>query len=178
MLDIKNMLIAGAAGLVIGGLLSGVAAHRYTEARWVAAVEAQKVEAARVLQAETEKVLLAERLNSELNNKIEVTHAQAQDEIDKTLANNRRLARQLGGLRDPGRRQGCGGAQAGNHPAANAAAAAAESRLSDSAQEFLFGLAADADRAANYALTCHAWAHEIAVLNATSGKENPKGETR
>jgi hypothetical protein len=174
MLDIKNMLIAAAAGLVIGAGVAGVVAHRYTEARWVAAVEAQKVEAARILQAETEKVLQAERLNGELNNRIEVTHAQAQDEIDRTLADNRRLARQLGGLRDPGRRQGYGGATAGNHPAANAAAAAAESRLSDEAQEFLLGLAADADRAANYALTCQAWAQEVANLN----KENPKGDPK
>lgn len=174
MLDIKNVLIAAAAGLVIGGGVAGLAAHRYTEARWVAAVEAQKVEAARVLQAETEKVLLAERLNSMLNNKIEVAHAQAQDEIDKTLADNRRLARQLGGLRDPGRRQGCGGAQAGNHPAANAPAAAGESRLSREADEFLLALAADADRAATYALTCQAWAQNIAGLN----KKDPQGDTQ
>lgn len=165
LLDLKNMLIAGAAGLLLGAILSGVATHSYVDNQWKALVAVQKEAAARILQEETEKVLKTERINNELNNRLEVTHAEAQDTIDRTLADNRRLAQQLGGLRDPGRRQSCGGASAGNHRTANPPAPAAESRLSAEANEFLLTLAADADRAAEYALTCHAWAKEIAALN-------------
>lgn len=171
LLDLKNMLIAGAAGLLLGAIISGIATQNYVDNKWNALVALQKEAAARILQDETEKVLKTERINNELNNRLEVTHAEAQDTIDRTLADNRRLAQQLGGLRDPGRRQSCSRAPAGNNPAANPAASAAESRLSAEANEFLLTLAADADRAAEYALTCHAWAKEMADLSKNKKNE-------
>ncbi|MBV5305550.1 MAG: hypothetical protein J0652_02530 [Desulfobulbaceae bacterium] len=161
MIDIKNILIALVAGLVTGSLASGILIYRYEENRWQATISAQKIEAAAVLQEETEKVLAAERRNTELNTTIEVSHVAAQNRIDQTLDDNRRLARKLGGMRDPGRRPGGGCTEAGTHPSSDAAAAAPESRLSGEAEEFLLTLAADADRAAEYAIACHQWATTI-----------------
>ena len=165
MIDIKNILIALVAGLVVGSLAAGILAYRYQENRWQATIAGQKIDAAAVLQAETERVLAAERRNTELNTTIEVNHVAAQNRIDQTLADNRRLARKLGGLRDPGRRPGGGCTETGSHHSRDAAAAAPESRLSGEAEEFLFTLAADADRAAEYAIACHQWATTISGEN-------------
>ncbi len=165
MLDIKNELIALAAGILLGGILAALGTYRYEEATWKELIAIQKVEAAKMLQEETEKAIATERKNEELNNKVEKTHAEAQDTIDRTLADNRRLARQLRGLRDPGRRQDCSGTESGNSLAANPAASAAGSQLSSEASEFLLEFAADADRVAEYALTCHAWVQEMAAVH-------------
>lgn len=156
--DIKGMLAALAVGLLVGALSSWYLTAEYKDSKWGKAVADQKVAAAKALQAETEKVLDAERKNTELNNNLEKNHAEASRKIDATLADNRRLARELGGLRDPGRRPGCGAAGAETGAAADPAGGSAEGRLSDEASEFLLELAADADRAAEYAQTCRAWA--------------------
>lgn len=162
--DIRTAFIALAVGLCVGALGSWYLTAEYKDAKWGKAVADQKVAAAAELQAETEKVLAAERKNTELNNQLEKNHAEANRKIDATLADNRRLARELGGLRDPGRRPSCGGAQAGAGPAADPAGGSAGTELSDEATEFLLELTAEADRAAEYAQTCHAWAQGAAGL--------------
>lgn len=156
--DVKTGLIALAIGLAVGAAGSWYLTAEYKDAKWGKAVSDQKVEAAKTLQAETEKVLAAERKNTELNNQLEKSHAAAQDRINTTLADNRRLARELGGLRDPGRRASCRDAQAATDLAANAGDASAGSELSAEASEFLLDFAAEADRAADYGRTCYDWA--------------------
>lgn len=160
--DIKGMLAALAVGLCVGALGSWYLTAEYKDSKWGKAVADQKVAAAAELQAETEKVLAAERENTRLNNQLEKNHAEASRKIDATLADNRRLARELGGLRDPGRRPSCGSTQAGAGPAADPAGGSAGAELSDEATEFLLELTAEADRAAEYAQTCHAWAKAAA----------------
>lgn len=156
--DIKTALIALAIGLCVGALGSWYLTAEYKDAKWGKAVADQKVEAGKTLQAETEKVLAAERKNTELNNQLEKNHADASKKIDSALADNRRLSRELGGLRDPGRRPSCGGAQTGADPAADPAGAATSGQLSAEASDFLLEFAADADRVAEYAQTCYSWA--------------------
>lgn len=162
--DLRTTLIALALGLIVGAGGSWYLTAEYKDAKWGKAISDQKVEAGKVLQAETDKVLAAERENTKLNNQLEVNHADANRKIDATLADNRRLARELGGLRDPGRRPSCGGSQAGAQPATDASAGTTGTELSAEATEFLLELTADADRAAEYAATCHNWAQGIAGM--------------
>ena len=162
--DIKTGLIALAVGLLVGALGSWYLTAEYKDAKWGKAVSDQKVEAGKTLQAETEKAIAAERKNIELNNQLEKNHASAQDKISIALADNRRLARELGGLRDPGRRASCGGSQAGVELASDPAVSSAGSELSAEASDFLLEFAADADRAAEYAQTCYSWAQGAAKL--------------
>lgn len=134
------------------------------------AIEKQKTAAAKTLAEETEKVRKLERDNDKIRNQAEVDHAKSRDQIERALADNRLLARQLGGLRDPGRRPG------GNKPlcrdakaSSDLAATAAESRLSEAgegllspeASDFILEIAAEADRAADYARVCHDWAMRV-----------------
>lgn len=163
--NLKTTLIALAVGLCVGALGSWYLTAEYKGAKWGKAVEQKKKEAAETLQAETEKVLAAERKNTELNNQLEKTHAEQSRKIESALADNRRLARELGGLRDPGRRPSCGGTQAGVGAAPDPAGAATGGELSAEASEFLLEFAAEADRAAEYAQTCHSWAQNAVKQN-------------
>lgn len=127
--------------------------------RWQAAVERQKVEAAAMLQAETERALLIERANAALKDELEKTHAENQAALDRAYADARRAVAAAGGLRDPGRRPGgsCP-VSAAAQPAAVDPGRTAEGRLSAEAEEFLWAFARDADAAAEYAGLCHRWA--------------------
>lgn len=131
----------------------------YKDAVWGEAIAKQKVAAAAELQTATDDVLKKERAAAQRNITLEKEHAQAKRKIDNVLTDNRRLARELGGLRDPGRRSSCGDAVPADSSAGRAPDSAAEGRLSEAATEFLLGFAADADRAAEYASACFRWAN-------------------
>lgn len=156
---------AAALAIAILVVLSAVAGAswyftaEYKDATWTAAIEKQKVEAAAQLQIATEDVLKKERAATQRNINLEIENGKANVKINTILSNNRKLARELGGLRDPGRRPSCINAMPADNPAGVSADPAAEGRLSDQASEFLLGFAAEADRAAEYALTCHVWAN-------------------
>lgn len=166
--DLRNTILAALLGLAIGALGSWWLTAEYKDSVWGKAVSDQKVEAGKVLQEETEKVLTAEREASRLKDEMEKQHAKSSAKIERTLADNRRLTRELGGLRDPGRRSsgGCptpGATEATGSSAGGAAEGelpgAAEGLLSAEASEFLLEFAAEADRAAEYAQLCYRWAN-------------------
>lgn len=100
--------------------------------------------------------LNTERDLTKLNQQLETDHATTQQKIHQLYTDNRSLAQQLGGLRDP--------ASANwrtlpkTDTTCQCAGAAREGRLSDQATQFLLELARDADSAAEYANTCHQWA--------------------
>lgn len=103
----------------------------------------------------------AEQAERDAVQQIEVNaHANAK-RTENILAENRRLARLAGGLRDPGAAAGCRDRAGTPAPPGAAADPAAQGRLSDEAAEFLLAFAADADRAADYANACHAWVIEL-----------------
>lgn len=165
--SLQSAAIAFGAGMVLSVPLTWYITAEYKDARYTAAIERQKSESATVLQHETEKVLAAERQVAKFKDELELQHAKSIEQVNEILADNKRLAGRLGGLRDPGRRPGCGGAlpataqPAAVDPAAPAAGrlpGASEGLLSAEASRFILDLAADADRAAIYAQTCHDWA--------------------
>lgn len=157
--SLQSAAIAFGVGMALSVPLTWYVTSEYKNARHTAIIEKQKSEAATVLQRETEKVIAAERRTAKFKDELELQHAKSIEQVNEILADNNRLAARLGGLRDPGRRPGCDGTMpTAVKPATINSAPAAEGRLSNEATEFLLGFAADADRAAIYAQTCHEWA--------------------
>lgn len=160
--DLKVAAIALAIGLGAGALGSWYLTAKYKDSVWGKAVADQKVEAAAQLQAATQRAIEAERRHNALADQLEVKHAENQRALDRVLADNRRLARELGGLRDPFA-IAPGGCTMPASPAGSGLAvpAPAPGRLSAEASEFLLEFARDADRAAQYAKTCYDWTQQL-----------------
>lgn len=162
MFDIRALIIACVAAFAVGATSSWWLTAEYKDNKWIAKVEAQKVEAARQLQEATEKVIELERQRNQIATKLEIQNAEKQTELDKAMADNRRLANQLGGLRDPGRRQSCPTALPNATTATQQPSdASSDARLSTEATEFLLSFAREADRAAQYANTCYQWLQQV-----------------
>ena len=138
-----------AASLLIGttiALTTFFLVRTFEENKWGRIVseleEAQERErrgAAEALAQETGRVL---ELQQHLNKAAQVAdlgHKEKEDEIDRLESDNRRLARELGGLRDPGHRPAarCAASQAEAGGAGGAPEPASNGRLSDEASEFL-----------------------------------------
>lgn len=162
MFDAKVLLLAAVIGLGVGSLGSWYLTSKYKDASWTASIEKQKVEAAGQLQAATDRAVSAERRQNELATQLEVKHVESEKELDKVLSTNRRLARELGGLRDPGRRPSCGSSvPTDSTTASQPEGGTTGAELSAEASEFLLEFARDADRAAQYASTCSAWIKQL-----------------
>jgi len=158
--DLKTAAIALAIGLGTGALGSWYLTAEYKDNKWEAVIGKQKAEAADKLQAATQRAIEAERRHNELADQLEVKHAENQQALDRVLADNRRLARELGGLRDPGRRPSCGGSVP-TAAASESEGGATGAELSAEASEFLLEFAREADRAAQYAKTCYDWIQQL-----------------
>jgi len=146
--------IAVLVGLVA---LLGVADHRgYRRAsleRDAAQAQVERDLLTRLQQRIADNATLTAK-HREVREHADRDYQQALAEIDR----QRRRADQLGRLRDPGRPATCRPAlSAAAGPAGSAADDTAGNELSAAAAGFLFDLAADADRAAAYAQTCHRW---------------------
>ena len=162
MIEIRTTAIAAGVALLVGATSAWWLTAEYKDNKWLAKVEAQKVEAASQLQAATEKVIETERKHNAIATQLEIQNANKQNQLDKVQSDNRRLAAQLGGLRDPGRRQSCPSTiGATGATSQQPASEAADSRLSAEATEFLLEFARDADRAAQYANSCYEWIQQI-----------------
>jgi hypothetical protein len=162
MLDLKNLLITLAIGLLIGVLGGWYLTAKYKDASWTASIEKQKVKAAEQLQTATDRAISAERRQNELATQLEVKYVESERELDKALSTNRRLARELGGLRDPGRRSSCSDSvPTDSTTASQPEGGTTGAELSAEASEFLLEFARDADRAAQYATTCSAWIKQL-----------------
>jgi hypothetical protein len=161
-LNIQNQILAAIAAIVIGAFGSWWVTSDYYQARFDAAIARQKAEAVKVLQEATDRAIMAERKNNEIAKTLEVSHAQNRQKLDAALSDNRRLARELGGLRDPGYREG-GSCTVPATPAGSGIALRQPStgRLSAEATEFLLEFARDADRAAEYANLCNGWIKKL-----------------
>ena len=160
--NLKVTAIALAVGLGAGAFGSWYLTAEYKDSVWGKAVADQKVEAAAQLQAATQRVIEVERRHNALADQLEVKHAENQQILDRVLADNRRLARELGGLRDPGRRPSCGGTvPSDTTTTGQPEGGATGAELSAEASEFLLEFAREADRAAQYAKTCYDWAQQL-----------------
>ena len=174
-------LFAGKSILMYGlpiVLVALVASHAWVHHKGVVSERNRNVAAqlkierasAKLLADETAKVNEANAKAAKLAEQLEAEHADAMEDISAALSENRRLAALNRGLRDPGKRPACRqdtvrgpGPTAGSTEDSSTEgrlSTEAEGLLSSEASEFLIELAAEADRAAQYATTCHRWVME------------------
>lgn len=180
MFGLKTAAIALGIGVLIGALPTGYFMYQYTNNKWIASTEKLKNESLALLQQATEKARRVERENSKLASKIDVVHAKAEKQIHETLAENRRLVYSLGGMRDPGCREGGTDDVPGTSTASiSSAGCAPGNKFSDQTTEFLLGFAEEADSAANYAKTCYEWIRSVGGKNLEKegGVTQPPSET-
>ena len=148
--------------------LSGWLLYKQTQAsgELKAQIE-QRANAERALREANDRAIKIEREHKALADKLELSHAERDAEKDRMLADNRRLARELGGLRDPGKRPACRAAvpatagptvAAADDPADGGLSGESAGLLSPESSEFILELARGCDAAADYARTAHDWA--------------------
>ena len=156
---IKLPLLAAVAA----GALAAWGTATFLNASHDAEIQSIRAAAAEQYAAATQRAVEVERAHAELATKLEVQHEANRTRLAARRADNSRLARELGGLRDPFAAPACPVSTAPDGTV-DPAAAAATGRLSDEAAEFLLGFAYDADRAAEYASTCYRWVKELKEL--------------
>ena len=162
MLDLKLILIAAGAAFAMGSGASWWITADYKESKYQAILAQMRVEALQAVQASADRALAAERAHNEIAQHLEVQHVEYQQNLNQVRLDNQRLADELGGLRDPHSSAASGGSV--SSPAAAASGikeCAPTARLSVEATRFLLEFAAQADRAAAFAKTCHEWVAEI-----------------
>lgn len=156
-------------GIVILGIIFGVWCFTsdYKDAIWQEKFSTYQKDLAEMHQRNLNEVLNKEREAKEIAAKIEVKYHETTDQI-KTLRNtNARLARELGGLRDPGKSNttsGVGMSQGAT--SGNTFDPSTSSQLSREASQFLLDFAEDADRAAAYANACYEWVNREKLENS------------
>lgn len=126
-----------------------------------AQINLMRLEAEENIRIATNKAIQLERNANALAIKLEVKNAETRKQLDDVLSNNRRLSRELGGLRDPFATSSSCALPTPEPGASITIANAAEGRLSNEASEFLLEYAREADRAAEYANTCFQWIKEV-----------------
>ncbi len=162
MLSIRNVILGAVVASIAGAIAGWWITDDILTSKHEAQIQRIRADAATALQEATDRAIQAERDAISLALKLEVQSAENKQKLDSVLADNRRLARELGGLRDPFAKP-AGGCTMPASPAGPGLAvpAPAPGRLSDEASEFLLEFAREADRAAEYANTCHRWIEEV-----------------
>lgn len=153
---IKLPLLAAVASAA----LSAWGTWTFLDARHESEIQSIRAAAAEQYAAATQRAVEVERAHAELATKLEVQHEANRTRLAALRADNSRLARELGGLRDPFAAPACP-VSAAPDSAVDSATASTTGRLSAEASEFLLDLAYDADRAAEYASTCYRWVKEL-----------------
>lgn len=162
MFNLQITAIAAAVALSLGAASAWWLTAEYKDNKLTAKIEAQKAEAATLLQKATELAIAKDKEYNILSTKLEIENAEKQSEHDAILSDNRRLVAKLGGMRDPGHRKSCASAlPTKTGTSKQSTTEAPEGQLSDAASEFLLNFARNADRAAQYASTCHDWLNKI-----------------
>lgn len=163
MIDLKLIAICVGASFSIGALSSWWLTADYKEAKYTAAISQMKLEAASALHDATLKAMEVAQENSRLANELEVVNAQHRKKLDETLADNRRLVSELGGLYDGNAATSNCPLPSGANAPSNPPATASGAKLSNQLAELLLSESRRADEAAAYARTCYEWVKKIGV---------------
>jgi len=158
-------LLTGRIGIALASALAAGALSAWGTATFLNASHDAEIQSIRAAAAEqyaaaTQRAVEVERAHAELATKLEVQHEANRTRLAALRADNRRLSAELGGLRDPFAAPACPVSTAPDGTV-DPADPAAVGRLSAEASEFLLGFAYDADRAAEYASTCHQWVKQL-----------------
>jgi len=159
-------LLTGRLGIALGSALAAGALAAWGTATFLSASHDAEIQSIRAAAAEqyataTQRAVEVERAHAQLATQLEVQHEKATRQLAAVRADNRRLARDLGGLRDPFAAASTCPVPTGSDSAVDPAATATVGRLSDEASQFLLEFAYDADRAAEYANTCYKWVKQL-----------------
>lgn len=162
-------LLTGRIGIALGaavaaGALSAWGAASFLGATHDAEIQSIRAEAAEQYATAQQQAIEVERAHADLATKLEVQHETNRQQLAAMRADNRRLARDLGGLRDPFAVAPACPVSTAPDGTVDHAVTAPVGRLSDEATQFLLGFAYDADRAAEYASTCYQWVKELKEL--------------
>jgi len=162
MIGIRNVILGAVVASIVGAIGGWWITDDILTSKHEAQIQRIRVNAANALQEATDRAIQAERDAISLALKMEVQSAENKQKLDSVLSDNRRLARKLGGLRDPFAIASGDCTMPSPSPSPGIALpATASGRLSNEASEFLLEFARDADRAAEYANTCHRWIEEV-----------------
>ena len=154
-----TIILALVAALALGAGSAWKLTADAKDDHYAAIMESQRANAEVALRTAQGKALDIERKHNELARDLELAHEDSRTEKDRVLADNRRLARELGGLRDPGKRPACRATVPASPGApADSVDDPADGRFSTEAEEFLLDFARECDRAVDYANTAHDWA--------------------
>ena len=159
-------LLTGRIGIALGSALAAGALAAWGTATFLdsshdAEIQSIRAAAAEQYAAATQRAVEVERAHNQLATKLEVQHEKATRQLAAIRADNRRLARELGGLRDPFAAASACPVSTAAGGTVDPADTAAIGRLSAEASEFLLEFAYDADRAAEYASTCYKWVKQL-----------------
>lgn len=171
---IQVITMAALAAFFAGSSLSWYFTSAYKDTQCAAKVESARAVIAEASQKATESALQRERTANQQLNSLEVEHATVRQSLDKITADNRRLAAQLGGLRDPGTRGRVNPVPTtATVPSQPESQESASGRLSAAATEFLLDFAQRADAAASYAAECRDWATVVTGEGPLTSTESP-----
>lgn len=142
----------------------------YKDASWRASVMKQEIEASKVLRDALTRAIQAERDNGIYSARLETQHYEHTRQQEEFGRRNRSLARELGGLRDPGRRtSGQCPVPSENASAGVAPEKTAGVRLSSELQQFLFTVEDAGAALEEYAMTCYQYANQIPLAPLDEG---------
>ena len=148
------------ASALVAGISMTLLTANYLGAKHDAEIQSIRAAVAELDAAATKRAVEIERAHADLATKLEVQHEANRTRLAALRADNSRLARELGGLRDPFAAPACPVSTAAGGTV-DPATATTTGRLSAEASEFLLEFAYDADRAAEYASTCYQWVKEL-----------------
>ena len=161
MMLIQAIGISAAGGILAGAIVMGL----YKDAVWRAEINDIKIEAAQILARETDAVSKLEKAAQTRVRQLEVDDAKTKTDLVTVGRRNRDLIRELGGLRDPGRRF------YSESPSPNSTGKtvthereAPGARLSIEASAFLSRETERADEAARWANVCDGYSQELEIL--------------
>lgn len=162
MIDFK---VIGFALLILACSLTFAGTAKYKDNYYNNIINHEKAEGAFQLAEANQKTLEIERRYQEISQSLELEHVENKKHLDQVYADNKRLARELGGLRDPGKSENC----AGNLPSTSESPSISvkefeSARLSEAATEFLLTLVREADQTASERNLCQDWIIESSKI--------------
>lgn len=144
--------------LIIFSIASSVfITARYKDARWETVLHENKEKQLQASITAIKQMRIIERQLRNDSDALYIKYTETSNELDKILADNRRLVL-LDGMRDKGQRtNSAGNIDTRSKSTTDTSDSSHGSKLSDETAEFLLNFARDADEVANYARICHEW---------------------
>lgn len=157
MTSLQTYLIIALVSMVVSGSVVWRMTTNYQETKWENVILEKESVSNKVLRDTLEQVRQIEKQHALITTQLEIKNGQLKEQIDSIYTENRRLTRDLNGMRDPGVRATRCAVPTASPTASGSDDQTTGARLSDEASEFLLTFANDSDKVALYAQTCYKW---------------------